>query len=222
MFDLARQISPAPFLTIVNADILLMPDFIQSIHQVAAQAEQFLVMSQRWDLDVNEYIDFQPGWEEQVRSHVHHNGRLHPPVGSDYYVFPRSLLTEMPDFAIGRSGWDNWTIFHARQAGWAVVDITPSVLVVHQNHDYSHLPGGLPPYDLPETQKNIHLGGGMKHMYTILEANKVLDNGKIQPARMNVHRILHRLELAMTSDNLHGIRKTIVQRLKRMRRKYEN
>ena len=221
MFTLARQVSPAPYLGIVNADILLMPDFIKAIQQVSAQAERFLVMSQRWDLDVNQYLDFNPEWVEHLRSQVHQRGRLHPPVGSDYYVFPRSLLTDMPDFAIGRSGWDNWTIYHARRAGWAVVDITPSVMLVHQNHDYSHLPGGLPPYDLPETQKNIVLGGGMKHMYTILEANKVLVDGKIRPARMNKHRLLHRLELMVTTDEPRGFRKTIVQRLKRMRRKKE-
>ena len=32
----------------------------------------------------------------------------------------------MPDFAIGRAGWDNWMIYHARQQGWPVIDGTPS------------------------------------------------------------------------------------------------
>jgi hypothetical protein len=34
-------------------------------------------------------------------------------------------------------------------------------------------------------------------------------------------RLLHRLELLTTADELRGFRKVVVQRLKRMRRRYE-
>jgi hypothetical protein len=221
MFDLARLISDAPYLAIFNADVLLLPDFVSAVLRVASQTKNFLAMSRRWDLDVQGERDFGRGWDDKLRAEVRARGRLHPPVGSDYYAFPRHLLQDMPDFAIGRSGWDNWMIYHARRSAWAVVDLTPSVTIVHQNHDYSHLPGNKPPYDLPETQKNVSIAGGMKHMYTILEANKELINGQIRPARLNMPRLLHRLELLTTADDLRGFRKVVVQRLKRMRRRYE-
>jgi hypothetical protein len=143
-------------------------------------------------------------------------------VGSDYFLFPRDLLTDMPEFTIGRSGWDNWTIYHARKSGWHVVDVTRSAMIVHQNHDYSHLPDGKPPYDLPETKKNINIAGGMKTMYTVLEADKILVDGDIQTAPLSIPRILHKIELLITADELHGFRRTIVRWLKRTRRKYEN
>ena len=41
-------------------------------------------------------------------------GRLHPPGGSDYFIFPRNCFTKIPNFAIGRAGWDNWMFYHAR------------------------------------------------------------------------------------------------------------
>jgi hypothetical protein len=127
----------------------------------------------------------------------------------------------MPDFTIGRSGWDNWTIYHARQLGWEVIDITQAAMVIHQNHDYSHLPGGQPPYDLPETKQNILLAGGMKTMYTILEANKILVDGRLQPAPWKMSRLLHWLELMVTDDNPQGLRRSLVRWLRRSRRKYE-
>ena len=222
MFEMAREASEAPYLAILNADIMLMPDFVEAARQVGAQADEFLFLGRRYDLDVEQELEFNPGWDLRLREEVKEFGMLHGPVGSDYFLIPRGLLADMPDFTIGRSGWDNWTIYHAVKSGWQVVDVTRSAMIVHQSHDYSHLPGNKPPYDLPETKKNIIIAGGLKTMYTILEANKILVDGKLKPAPMSVPRMLHRLELMITNDDLHGPRKSIVRWLKKNRRKYEN
>lgn len=221
MFDLARQSSQAPFLAILNADIMLMLDFIKASRRVAECSKEFLILGRRWDLDVNKELDFSSEWEQQLMVEVKTRGVLHAPVGSDYFLFPRDLFDNVPDFTIGRSGWDNWTIYHACQSGWDVIDVTRSATIVHQNHDYSHLPSGKPHYDLPETKNNITKAGGKKKMYTILEANKILVDGTLHPAPLNIPRVLHQLELLITNDDLHGIRRTFVRWLKRTRRKYE-
>jgi hypothetical protein len=221
MFEMARNASEAPYLAILNADIILMLDFVEAAKQVASLAERFLFLGRRYDLDVEQELDFDPGWEVRLRKQVDQNGILHGPVGSDYFLVPRDLLKDMPQFAIGRSGWDNWTIYHAVKSGWQVVDVTRSAMIVHQNHDYSHLPGNKPPYDLPETKENITIAGGLKSMYTILEANKILVDGELKPAPMSIPRLLHRIELQITMDELQGPRKSIVRRLKKTRHKYE-
>jgi hypothetical protein len=59
-------------------------------------------------------------------------------------------------------------------------------------------------------------------MYTVLEANTILVDGKLQPAPMSLPRLLHRLELMVTNDDLQGWRRSLVRWLKRTRRKYEN
>lgn len=222
MLDTARRNSQAPLLMISNADIIFLSDFIRAVKTVRSQVDEYLILGRRWDLDVEAAIDFREGWEERVIDAVYKRGKLHAPVGSDYFLFPRNLLMEMPDFIIGRSGWDNWTIYHARQSDWAVVDITRAAIVVHQNHDYSHLPGGKPPYDLPETRNNIRLAGGMQNMYTILEANKMLIDGHIRPAPISIPRLIHRLELLITTDDPKGLRKSMIRRLRHARRRYEN
>jgi hypothetical protein len=222
MFDVARDASDSPYLAILNADIMLMPDFVKAAEQRAALADKFLFLGRRYDLDIRNELDFSPGWEVRLRDEVEKNGTLHGPVGSDYFLVPRDLLTDMPEFAIGRSGWDNWTIYHAVTSGWQVVDVTRSAMIVHQNHDYSHLPGNKPPYDLPETKQNISIAGGMKSMYTILEANRILVDGELKAAPVSIPRVLHGIELRVTSDELHGSRKSFVRWLKKTRRKYEN
>lgn len=222
MFETARGASVAPYLAIVNADILLMPDFVQAAKQVGELADEFLFLGRRWDLDVERELVFTPGWEAHLREEVHANGTLHGPVGIDYFLFPKDLFKNIPEFTIGRAGWDNWIIYHARQSGWSVVDVTRSAMIVHQNHDYSHLPGNKPHYNLPETKRNIILAGGVKSLYTVLEADKILIDGKIRSAPVSIPRLLHSVELMVTADDLRGFRRRIVRWLKKTRRKYEN
>jgi hypothetical protein len=53
-------------------------------------------------------------------------------------------------------------------------------MAVHQNHDYSHMPDGLPPHIFPgeEAIRNEKLAGGLWHCYGIEEAShKLLATG---------------------------------------------
>jgi hypothetical protein len=226
IFELARQASKSPYLAYVNGDILLMPDILQSTHQIAEAlpaGQSFLLIGQRWDLDVKELLDFSPGWEVRLQQRVHEQGSLHAPAGSDYFVFPRLAFSEMPDFAIGRAGWDNWMIYHALERGWPVIDGTPSLMVIHQSHDYSHLPGGRPHYNLAESQKNMEIGGGLKHMYMVLDAGHQLVDGRILPPRFSWLRLIRSVErkLMPESGELRGMRGALTRRLRKLRRRLD-
>ncbi len=186
MFQLARENSTSELLCIINADMILFPDFVEAAKQVAKLKDRFVSMSQRWDLDVTQPIEFNEGWQNRLRSSVHGQGILHRPMGSDFFLFPRSCYADIPAFAIGRAGWDNWMIYKSRKEGWATVDVTPSVMIVHQNHDYSHLPGGQPHYKHPETDVNIQLAGGREvTRFTLLDVDCRLSNGKLVSRKWN-------------------------------------
>ena len=47
----------------------------------------------------------------------------------------------MPDVYLGLPGSDNWLIWESRRRRIPVVDLTSSIMAIHQNHDYSHLDG---------------------------------------------------------------------------------
>src|SRR6266496_1151571 len=212
MFQLARdasQRSNSDLLCIINADMILMPDFLEAAQacrsrfggRVAGgasrpQRDNFVLLSQRWDLDVTQPIEFTEGWQNRLRSTVREQGELHRPAGSDYFLFPKSCYTDVPDFAIGRAGWDNWMIYKARKERWHVIDCTPSVMIIHQNHDYSHLPGGKPHYEHPDTNENIRLAGGQANIrYTILDSTHQLAGGKLIRPKMISLRFMRKLEL---------------------------
>jgi hypothetical protein len=190
MFQLARENSNSDLLCIINADMILMPDFLEAARRSRSplrghvQRDKFVLLSQRWDLDIAQPLDFSEGWQAHLRSSVHGQGQLHRPAGSDFFLFPKSCYTDVPDFAIGRAGWDNWMIFKARQEKWPVIDCTPSMMIVHQNHDYGHLPEGKPHYEHPETNENVRLAGGLAAVrYTILDAtHRLIDSELVRPA----------------------------------------
>ena len=200
MIELARENSSSDLLCIINADMILMSDFLVAAKRAKTLKERFVLLSQRWDLDVTQPIEFNDGWQNRLSSIVHRQGLLHRPAGSDFFLFPRSCYTNVPNFTIGRAGWDNWMIYKARQEGWPVIDCTPSVMIVHQNHDYSHLPGGKPHYAHPDTNENIRLAGGQANIrYTILDATHQLAGGTLIRPKMTSARFTRKLELFLRS-----------------------
>jgi len=207
MFQLARENSNSDLLCIINADIILMPDFVEVVlesdsllskkqEQAPALQKKFILLSQRWDYDITTPIDFSAGWESRLKESVRKQNQLHRPAGSDFFLFPKFCYQNIPDLIIGRAGWDNWMIYKAHQEKWPIIDCTPSVMIVHQNHDYSHLPGGKSHYEHPDTNENIRLAGGQANIrYTILDATYQLTGGKLVRPKMTSLRFMRKLEL---------------------------
>ena len=53
-------------------------------------------------------------------------GKRRGAAAMDWFVFPAGLFGEVPPFAVGRAGFDNWLVWKARQVG-IVVDATHDV-----------------------------------------------------------------------------------------------
>ena len=196
MFRLVRENSSSPLLCIINADILLFPDFVEAAKQAMKLKDKFVLMGRRWDYNVTELMDFSGDWIGPLQKIVRDKGRFHRPAGSDYFTFPAACYTDIPDFVIGRAGWDNWMIYKARKEGWAAVDATQSIMIVHQNHDYSHLGTiGKKHYNHPDTHMNIKLAGGREvTRFTLYDVNYRLSNGRLIGQQWNMHTLLRAVE----------------------------
>jgi hypothetical protein len=199
MLQLAREQGRGELLCIINADMLLMGDFVQAARRAMALQDRFVLLGRRWDCDITTPLAFSNGWEAELRRSVENGGQLHRPAGSDFFLFPRACYQQVPDFAIGRAGWDNWMIYEARHAKWPVIDCTPSVTVVHQNHDYSHLPGAKPHYEHPDSDENIRLAGGPANVrYTILDSTRELSaQGSLVRPGWSYLRMMRGVELGL-------------------------
>ena len=195
IFAMAHQISTSPLLAYVNADIILMPQFVNVASQVYCQVKEFLIVGQRFDLSLQQPLDFSPSWDKRLQADVQSRGRLHPPAGSDYFILPRTCFTDLPNFAIGRAGWDNWMIYHARVQHLSVVDATSAITVIHQDHDYSHLPNGQPHYRLPESSENLRLAGGRRTVFTLEDADYCIQDGQLQRIPLHPRKLRREIEI---------------------------
>lgn len=142
LFEKAKKLSNCGLLCYVNADIILISDFIESLKIILKYEKKFLIVGQRWDYDINGPLNFAPNWENKLKDSVIKTGKKHGRTGIDYFLFNVDLFKDIPPFAIGRTAWDNWLLYAALKSGAKLIDASSSIMCIHQNHDYSHIKGG--------------------------------------------------------------------------------
>jgi hypothetical protein len=176
LFAQAERNSKNNLLCYLNADILLMEDFASAVRRVAEVHGAMLMVGQRMDMDITQAIDFdRQDWERDLRARAQMAGKLRPPNAIDYFVFTKGLGSNLLPLAVGRRGWDNWFLWYARAQQAAVIDASPEVLAIHQNHDYSHHPAGAKGvFGGAEAQRNRSLIGEWYRMHTTEDATHQL------------------------------------------------
>jgi hypothetical protein len=176
IYDQAQDAARHEILCHVNCDIVLLSDFARAVRRVRESSEQFLMAGRRWDVDVRESIDFSiSDWEANLRKLARETNRQRPPQWIDYFVFRKGLFyKKIPEFVIGRPGWDNWLLWYPKSIGVAVVDASRVVMAVHQNHDYGYHPEGEKGvWEGEEAQENFRLHYGK--FATLADTNYVMD-----------------------------------------------
>lgn len=189
IFEKAQRLAKNRILAYVNADIILMSDFLEIISKV--NLDKFLIVGQRWDIDIKERIQFEEsGWEEDLRQMIKRKGRLHGPSGIDYLVFPKGIFGKIPAFALGRTMWDNWFLYKAWIDNALVIDATSVITIAHQNHKV-HTPKGhkIDVWRGPEAKTNQKLAGGVSHAFTIRDCSKVLTREGLKNPKIDFYRI---------------------------------
>lgn len=165
IFDGAQDLANHNSLCYINCDIILLSDFRSAIERAGMPGGKFLMAGQRWDTEITEPIDFSAGdWEKSVRTKALLANHQRPPQWIDYFVFSRGLFYKnTPPFVIGRPGWDNWLVWHARNSGARVIDLSAAVQAVHQNHDYGYHPDG---------EAGVWQGKEAQQNYALLEGKR--------------------------------------------------
>ncbi len=206
-FTLVQEYSKAPFLAWCNADVILFEDFVRAIERLIDCSEtvktiqkslttmgtgsrDFLAIGQRTEVRLNQLVDFDsPDAVENLKRESRSSGRLGPIVCKEFFVFPKGLYSQIPDFAVGRGNWDNWIVHQAKEMGVPVVSVSECVLALHPRHDYSHLVGGrLNCYvNGVEARQNQKLAHG-RHLISGSTCDFRLNANSIRPSRMrSVH-----------------------------------
>jgi hypothetical protein len=191
LFNMAQGLARYDIMAYVNSDIILTSDFPEAVRRI--QKERFLLIGRRWDMDVEEPLDFEsPDWENGLLARLAENGKIHGRSGLDYFVFPRGMYGDIPPFAIGRTAWDNWLIYRARSLGVPVIEVTGAVTIVHQNHDYAKFQTGDKDSARGERKgvegmRNRQLLGSPYRSFNLWDATHILTSDGLKPARSIRH-----------------------------------
>jgi hypothetical protein len=157
-FSEAASQGSGELLCYLNADIIVLYDFLAAVQRLPGK-DAYLAIGQRWNCDITVPIDF-ASQRSTLARWARQDGELDQGRGSDYFVFPRGADFGLPPFAVGRPGWDNWMIGRALELRLPLIDITESVTVIHQNHDYGHVAARSgSDWEGPEAAENRKLGG---------------------------------------------------------------
>ena len=185
LFRQAEAAATSPCMCYVNADIILLGDFLRAAETVQGKFPKSLLISKRINLDVAEKLNFDDRWEEIVKQRASASGRGGHYTAIDVFVFPKGMYPQIPDFAIGRLWFDQWLIKAVREQKLPVVDASLVAPVLHQNHDYGHVAGGREQvWRGQEAERNFQLYGGVQHAYTLLDATHDLTpDGSIRRVR---------------------------------------
>ncbi len=183
IFSKAETAASAGLLAYVNADIILLQDFMDAITNVSGG--RFLMVGRRWDVDITEPLCFEyPDWAIRLQHVLHSQATLHAHTGTDYFVFPKGLFHDMPRLALGRTAFDNWLIWRARKSQALVIDATEAVTCVHQNHGYSYSLVDQASRERNdnyangwESKRNRWLAGGRQRLFTLRDSTHRLTRG---------------------------------------------
>jgi len=196
--DLFRQAESAasfPWMCYVNADIILVNDFLRAAAWTQKLFPRSLMVSKRINLDVSEKLIFDSRWQEVIKRRSKVSGKDEHYTGIDAFVFPKGLYPPIPDFAIGRLWFDHWLIKAVREQNLPVVDASLVAPLLHQNHDYKHVSGGREQvWRGDEAKRNFQLYGGVKNSYTLLDVtHEITSGGTIRRVRFRkpISKIRH-------------------------------
>ena len=194
IFYEAQRRAKHDVLCYANCDIVLTRELLHAVNVAEMVRSGFLMVGRRWNVEQTETIATErPGWAEEIRQRALEAGELLSGDWIDYFVFRKGLYETVPDLVIGRVFWDQWLVWKAKASGAALIDATPAITAIHQNHDYGYHPAGKAGlWSDGLSQRNYELAGGRWHLCTIEDATHILGPQGLSPNPVRRRRTMER------------------------------
>lgn len=198
LFNKAQANATNDIVAYMNTDMIFGQDFVQAV-ELCSKKKHILMVGRRWNYDIRDPIQCnERARVDRLQADVYVAGEKGCITAMDYFVFRRGAVLDMPKFAVGRGGWDNWLLGYGVRKRWSVCDASEGVIAIHQNHAYEHVPAGTgQAWAGPETDQNYALIANREHIYRITDASFVLKDNTLQPARgpQYVYRRVERMHV---------------------------
>jgi len=182
LFRKAQATSAHEYMCYINADIILMQDFLGAIAALRQWKSKWVMIGARTDIEIHDRLNFQdPNWQEVLERRAKELGSFMT-SGTDYVVFPVGFYESMPDFVLGRTAFDNWLLWFAVHQGVPLVDATGQVRAVHQSHSFAT--DWAKVVKSAEAARNRQLAGRWPLTYTPADATHRIESGAVRGTRL--------------------------------------
>ena len=181
LFNVAENFGNNNYYCFLNSDIILSPSFIDAFQTIKKSKKKFLAVAQRYNIDIDSIIDFlNPTESKRFYKSAEDNAKIGSCSAIDIFCFTKNLYKNIPEFSVGRIGFDNWLVWKARRTFTPVIDMTSSTIIFHQNHSYKFRDFNNHSNTLKsdEAKMNYKLMG--TNALNINDANWFLDDGKVK------------------------------------------
>jgi hypothetical protein len=169
VFDKTKKIAKYEYLMYINSDIIVTDDLYKIISDVLEPfGKKFIVCGRRIDCNLKRELNFNENWIFDLKSNVLPSGIKHGNSGIDYFLYPKNLPILLKPFAVGRPGWDNWFLYHAKKNKICLIDASDTIKAIHQNHIPAYT------YKSKETKENQNLLNGFIEVATIYHSDYIL------------------------------------------------
>lgn len=190
MFDMAQREGQYDHQAFVNGDVVLYGDFVRALQRVPFV--QFLMIGRRWGTPVLEKLEpDRPDQLAELRRRVLEEGWF--AKGLEYFAYRRGTLAGLPPMCPGAITWDNLMVEHCLRQRIPVVDATPDVLCIHQDHEVFRTGNGRrAAVEGPAAEGNEALRGA-RRLPCIEDATHVLRSGRVRPWWRSLWHVRHRM-----------------------------
>lgn len=206
IFEKAIQNSTTDTLCYVNSDIILFDDFSNTIN-ILEKRKKFFGVGRRYNVDLKKLIKFEN--KNDFQNKFLKNIIIDKYFGSDYFIFNKNQIKNIPSFLIGRTCWDNWLMYYASKNKLDLTDCTNDIFCVHQKHDYSHIKTDTKNhYKGIERDYNLRQLGGLDKVYHIRDCKFILKNKEIKKnysISILFHKILRKTMLLYMKEKIHRV-----------------
>jgi hypothetical protein len=195
----------------VNSDIILFDDFSSTIN-ILQKKNKFFGVGRRYNIEIDQLVKFDDE-NTEIKKYLSY-AKIDSYTGSDYFIFDKNSIKNIPSFLIGRTCWDNWLMHYASKNDLNLTDCTSDILCIHQKHDYSHIKTSTNNhYKGIEREHNFKQLGGVDKIYDIRDSNYLLKNRKLKKnysIESIFHKFLRKTKLLFLKETLFLKKKSLI------------
>lgn len=125
----------------INSDVIITENFVEKIQKIINKYgyDVYMVGSRR-DIQLNYYVNTPETYkkvQEEKREDYDNS------TSSDIFITSkflwRKIIYDMPDFILGRYGWDNWLHMYAEINNLKKFNCSDALPILHCKHDHMHI-----------------------------------------------------------------------------------